>query len=398
MINLLNSWRWRHALLSITLLLVVLALASCADSNSGASGPYATNGGKGCNKVGILLPETASSDRWETKDHPLLEQAVKAAIPGVHIDYSNAQGNSNTQLSQADADLVNGDCILIVGAHDSVAASAIVEKAKAQNVPVIAYDRMIQSKDLNYYVSFDNRKVGELQGLYIAQHYQRYQQTSTSTPSQATATPGTTTSSPNAVNTMMISGSQTDNNALLFSMGAHSILDPLFATGKLKNVYENFTPNWDNNIAQAEAETALADFQNNVQIVYAANDGMAGGVINALKAVGLSGKVLVTGQDATAAGVHAILAGEQSMTVYKPIAKEAQAVGELVKAIYNGTDINALTNGETTTTFNGGNVPSILATPIAVDKDNIGSTVIADKYLSADEVCDGLPAGTGGVC
>ncbi|HET8843868.1 MAG TPA: substrate-binding domain-containing protein [Ktedonobacteraceae bacterium] len=390
--------RWVYIVSLGALLISLLSLTSCAGDSSGTSGPYATNGGKGCTKVGILMPETNSSDRWENKDHPLLEQAIKAAIPGVHIDYGNALANSNTQLSQAEADLANGDCILVVGAHDSVAAAKIVEKAKAQNVPVIAYDRMIQSKDLNYYVSFDNIKVGALQAQYIADHYQKYQQTGTETTLGISATPGTTTPPPAAINTMMISGSQSDNNALLFSMGAHSVLDPLFAAGKLKNIYENFTPNWDGNIAEAEAEATLADMQNNVQIAYVANDIMAGGVINALKAAGLSGKVLVTGQDATAQAVHAILAGEQSMTVYKPIAKEAQAVGDLVKAIYDGSDVNTLTNGATTATFNGGNIPSILAKPVSVDKNNVSSTVIADKYLSARDVCSGLPPGTGGVC
>jgi D-xylose transport system substrate-binding protein len=297
----------------------------------------------------------------------------------VQIDYSNAQGNSLTQISQAKADLANGDCMLIVGAHDSVAASSIVAKAKAQNVPVIAYDRMIQSKDLNYYVSFDNVRVGQLQGQYIAEHYLEYQKD-------------------RGVNIVMISGSQTDTNALLFSMGVHAVLDPLFAHDNLKKVYENFTPDWDNNLAQAEMEAALTDQQNNIQIAYVANDGMANGAITALKAIKLNGKVLVTGQDATATGIHNILTGEQSMTVYKPIAKEAQSVEDLVKALYSGSDVNLLTHGATTTTFDGGNIPSILDVPIAVDRNNITSTVIADHYLSKDDVCTGLPAGTAGVC
>src|SRR5579859_7236049 len=136
------------------LVLSAMLLASCDSSIANGGNRPSASGGKGCTRVGILLPETASSDRWETKDHPLLVQAVKAAIPGVQIDYNNAHGNSDTQLNQAETDLANGDCILIVGAHDSVAAASIVSKARAQNVPVIAYDRLIQSRDLNYYVSF----------------------------------------------------------------------------------------------------------------------------------------------------------------------------------------------------------------------------------------------------
>jgi D-xylose transport system substrate-binding protein len=356
-----------------------MLLTSCDSSpNSSGRGPDGA-GGKGCTRVGILLPDTTSSVRWETKDHPLLIQAVRAAIPNVQIDYNNAQGNTNTQLNQAEADLANGDCILVVGPHDSVGASSIVEKARAQNVPVIAYDRMIQSKDLNYYVSFDNIRVGQLQGQYIADHYKQYQKAG-------------------STNIVLISGSQTDTNALLFSMGAHAVLDPLFANGSLKNVAENFTPDWNNSVAQAEMEAALSDQQHNVQIAYVANDGMADSAIMALKAVKLDGQVLVTGQDATTTGIHNILAGKQSMTVYKPIAKEAQSVGELVKALYQGSSVNALTNGTTTSTFDGSSIPSIFATPITVDRSNIASTVIADNYISKNDVCAGIAPGTAGVC
>ncbi len=368
-----------HLGILLPIVMGILLLSAC-DSTIGASGTLPIgNGGKGCTKVGILLPETASSDRWETKDHPLLIQAVKAAIPNVQIDYTNAHDSSATQLSQAEADLANGDCMLVVGAHDSVAAAAIVTKAKAQNVPVIAYDRLIQSKDVSYYVSFDNVKVGQLQAQYVADHYQQYQRTG-------------------PVSMVMISGSQTDFNALLFSKGAHSVLDPLFAAGTLKNVYENFTPDWNNSTAQSEMEAALSDQTNNIQIAYAANDGLANSVITALNAVNLGGKVLVTGQDATVTGIHNILAGQQNMTVYKPIAKEAQTVGLLVKAIYNGTSTTSLTQGATTDTFDGGNIPSILDTPIAVDRANIATTVIADGFIKKGDVCEGIPAGTDGVC
>ena len=370
--------RMRYMLV-VAFVFSTLLLASC-DSGTGSTGPFATNGGKGCTKVGVLLPETNSSSRWESKDHPLLLKAVQAAIPGVHIDYNNAQGNSNLQIQQAETDLANGDCILIVGAHDSVAAAVIVAKARAQNVPVIAYDRMIESKDLNYYVSFDNIKVGQLQGQYIAEHYPAYARKD------------------RPVNIMMVNGSQTDNNALLFSEGAHIMLDPLFGSGALNNVYEIFTPNWDNNFAQSEAETTLANQNNNIQIAYVANDGMAGGVINALKVVNLAGKVLVTGQDATAAGINAILLGYQSMTVYKPIAQEASSTGELVRAIYQGTNTTLLTHGATTASYDGGLIPSILDQPVMVDSTNIASTVIADGFLTKSDICQGVPKGTDGVC
>jgi D-xylose transport system substrate-binding protein len=357
-----------------------LLLAGCDSNSSSPTGNIPNgNNGKGCTQVGVLLPDTTSSTRWESEDHPLLIKYITAAIPHVHIDYNNALGNSDTQLSQAEADLAKGDCILVVSPHDSVAASAIVAQAQAYHVPVIAYDRLIQSKDTSYYVSFDGVAVGRLQGEYIAQHYQQY------------VTPGNN-------NVVIISGSQTDSNGLLFSQGLHEALDPLFASGVLKSEYESFTPDWNDASAQTEMEVALNDLHNNIQIAYVANDGMADSVISALIAAHLDGKVLVTGQDATPQGIHHILAGEQNMTVYKPIAQEAQSVGVLVKAIYSGEDINTLTKGVTTPTVDGGNIPSILDKPIAVDSANIASTVIADHFVTKAEVCNGIPAGTDGVC
>jgi D-xylose transport system substrate-binding protein len=359
-----------------------LLLAGCdsgGNNNNTTGSSQNGNNGKGCTQVGVLLPDTTSSSRWETVDHPLLIKYITAAIPHVHMDYTNAHGNSDTQLTQAEDDLAKGDCILVVSPHDSVAASAIVTAAQAYHVPVIAYDRLIQSKYTSYYVSFDGVAVGALQGQYIAQHYQQY------------TTPGNN-------NVVIISGSQTDSNGLLFSQGLHETLDPLFANGVLKSQYESFTPDWNDASAQTEMEVALNDLHNNVQIAYVANDDMADTVISALKAAHLDGKVLVTGQDATALGIHHILAGEQNMTVYKPIAQEAQSVGMLVKAISSGEDVNTLTKGMTTPTVDGGSIPSILDKPIAVDKNNIASTVIADHFVTKAEVCNGIPAGTDGVC
>jgi D-xylose transport system substrate-binding protein len=284
-------------------------------------------------------------------------------------------------LSQAEKDLSNGDCILVVAPHDSIAATSIVEKAKAQNVPVIAYDRLIQSKDLSYYVSFDNIQVGVLQAQYISQHYQAY------------AKPGQS-----QVNMVMVNGSQTDTNALLFSIGVHQVLDPMLAAGELTNTDETFTPNWDNSSAQTEMETFLADQNDNIQVAYVGNDGMAGAVIAALKAAGLAGKVLVTGQDATAAGINSILLGDQSMTVYKPIIKEAQSVGNLVKAIHDGTSTQYLTGGKVTATYDDGSIPSILDNPISVDISNIDSTVIAQGFLTRQQVCTGIAPNTTKVC
>jgi D-xylose transport system substrate-binding protein len=361
--------------------LLATALAGCTSGTGGSSsatGPYSA--AKGCQKVGFLLPESASSARWEANDHPDMVAAIKASMPNASLDVTNANGSDTTQLSQAEADLAKGDCILIVAPHDSTAAATIVEKALAQHVPVIAYDRLIQDKNTAFYVSFDNVKVGQLQGQYISDNYQSY-----------------VTANGNN-NLVMINGSQTDNNAVLFKQGAHSALDPLISGGKLTKVYEQFTPNWDNPTAETEMQAALTQTGGKLAIAYVANDGMAGTVIAALQQAHLAGKVLVTGQDATVAGIQNILLGNQSMTVYKAISKEANAAAQLAAALSAGTSTDSLTNGAKTATQDGGNLASVLETPVAVDKTNIASTVLADGFVTKADICANVPAGTDGIC
>ncbi len=222
--------------------------------------------------------------------------------------------------------------------------------------------------------------VGQLQGQYIVDHYKSY----------------VTGAGHN--NVAMINGAQTDNNAILFRQGALKALQPLYDAGTLKKVYDQYTPGWDNPTAQTEMEGVLTANQNNIQIAYVANDGMANSVIAALKAQHLNGKVLVTGQDATVAGLQNIITGDQSMTVYKAITKEVTAAVQLATAISNGTDTTSMTNGSTTATMDGGNIPSILETPVAVDKSNILTTVVADNFASLADICKGLPAHAGGIC
>src|SRR5579859_4344290 len=362
----------------VSIVILASMLLACGSSNNGGSTGGTTlngNGGKGCKKIGVLLPETATSARWDGQDRPDLQRDIPATLSGATVDYSNAQGSADQQKTNADAALTKGDCILVVAASDSVKAAAIVAEAKADNVPVIAYDRLIQSNDLAYYVSFDGVAVGNLQGQYIVDHYKQFVK-------------------PGHINTVMINGSQTDNNALLFAKGAHQKLDPLFNSGALKNVYEQFTPNWDNPTAQTEMQAALTKVNNDVSIAYVANDGMASTVIAALKQQHLNGKVLVTGQDATVAGLQNILLGDQTMTVFKDISLEAQAAANIVAAISNGTSTSSLTNGVTTQTQGGANIPSVLETPQAIDK----STVITAGGATLADVCQGLPSGAGGIC
>ncbi len=379
--------RPKHAPFFVTLLGTISLLVILAGCGSGGSGTSSNPvNGKGCTKVGVLLPESDTSPRWEGKDHPELKKALIAAgFKESDIDFTNANGDSGVQQTQAESDLTKGDCILIVAPHDSGAAAAIVTAAKKQQVPVIAYDRFIFSDDLNYYASFDGVQVGRLQGQYIADHYKDPQY-------------GVSAGHNNIA---FINGSPTDNNANLFAQGAHEVLDPLINAGTLKKVYEQFTPDWSPPKGGTEMEAALTANHNNIQLVLSANDDLGGAAIQALKAQNLAGKVLVTGQDATVPGIQRILEGTQAMTVYKPIPKLAQAAAAIAAALRDGKNVSALPNYSTIKNPKGSaNIPSVLEAPIAVDKSNIASTVIADGYVTKDEVCTGLPAGTdtGGIC
>lgn len=366
------------------IIMLAVLLAACGNPGGGAGSPpsgttpQAATNGKNCTKVGVLLPETSTSPRWDTNDRPALQKDIQA-IPGVTVDYANAEGDAAKQQTQADAAMTKGDCILVIAPSDASAAGAIVTKAKSKGIPVISYDRLIQSAALNYYVSFDGVQVGEIQGQYIVDHYKDY------------IKPGHT-------NVVMINGAQTDNNALLFRQGTLNKLQPLFDNKTLAKVYDQYTPNWSDQAAHTEMDGVLTAKQADVQIAYVANDSMANSVIASLKAKKLNGKVLVTGQDATVAGIQNILTGDQAMTVYKAIPKEAQAAADLVKALHDGTDTSTLTKGITIKTQDGTAIPSILETPVAVDKSNIASTVIADGYVTKAQVCQNLPAGAGGIC
>src|SRR2546421_6829593 len=191
-----------------TLFLSVLIVA-CGSSNGGSTSTVNGNNGKGCMKIGVLLPETATSYRWDSVDRPDLQRDIPATLPGATVDYANAQGNADQQKTQADAALTKGDCILVVAPSDAVKASAIVAEAKADNVPVITYDRLIQSNDLAAYVSFDGVAVGELQGQYIFGHYKKFVQKS-------------------GGNVAMINRPQKGNKTLLFPQRAHHKLRPPF--------------------------------------------------------------------------------------------------------------------------------------------------------------------------
>ncbi|MEZ4675308.1 MAG: sugar ABC transporter substrate-binding protein [Caldilineaceae bacterium] len=318
-------------------------------------------------KIALLLPETKTT-RYETADKPYFEAKFKELCVDCEVIYSNANQDAAAQLSQAEAALTNGAQVLVLDPVDSAAAGAIADKAKTQGVPVIAYDRLILNSDgVDYYVSFDNEKVGALQAQSLVDELNTMKVTD-----------------PQIV---MINGSPTDNNAGLFKQGAHSIFDPLVADKKLTIAKEYDTPDWSPDQAQNEMQQALTALANKVDGVYAANDGTAGGAIAAMKAASLAPLPPVTGQDAELAAIQRILIGEQYMTVYKAIKPEAEAAAQLAYDLLTKSAVPAdMTSGKT---VNNGklDVPSVLLTPVAVTKSNIKDTIVADGFWTVEQIC-----------
>jgi D-xylose transport system substrate-binding protein len=330
-------------------------------------------GGPG--SVALLLPESQTA-RYEAADRPFFEAKFKQVCPDVAIVYSNANQVASDQQQQAEAAIAKGVKVMVLDPVDGDAAGAIVNDAKAKNIPVISYDRLIKGGAAPaYYVSFDNERVGQLQAQTLLAKLT----------ADGVKNPRIT----------MINGSPTDNNATLFKNGAHSVFD-----GKVKIVKEDAAANWKPEEAQQLMEQFIAAIgPKGFDGAYQANDGTAGGAIAAMKAAGIDPKKKpTTGQDAELAAIQRIVAGEQYMTVYKAIQPEAEKTAELACALYKGEQPPAgLVTGKVN---NGaGDIPSVLLTPIAVTLDGAGDTesvadsVVKDKFYgpdSAAQICKGF--------
>jgi D-xylose transport system substrate-binding protein len=345
-------------------------IAACGSSDnsststSGGGASTTSSSGSKAQKVGVLLPDTKSSVRWESFDRPLLEAAFKSA--GVPVTIDNAQGDKSTQQQQAEQQITNGAKVLLLVNLDSGSGAAIEANAQSRGVKVIDYDRLTLKGSAAYYVSFDNVKVGQLQGQGLVDCLGKG---SVAKPRIAE-----------------LNGSPTDNNATLFKQGYDSVLKPLYDSGKATKVADQSVPDWDNQQALTIFEQMLQKTNNKIDGVLAANDGLGNSVVSALKARKLK-QIPVTGQDATPQGIQNILAGDQCMTVYKAVKKEADAASQLAIALSKGTQPPAgLVNGKTNDTAR--DVPSVLLTPEAITKDNI-KVVFDDGFLKKEDVCTG---------
>ena len=334
--------------------------AAVAAASLVVTGFVATSAHAAGAQIGVILPDSASSARWETKDRPLLAAAFKAA--GVTYDIQNAQGDKAKFATIADGMLTKGVKVLILVNLDSPSAAAVEAKAKKQGVATIDYDRLTLKGSANYYVSFDNVGVGKLQGQGIVDCLKAKM-----------------VKSPRVV---YLNGSPTDNNATLFKQGYASVVAPYLKSSKGTLVDDKSVAGWDNTLGGTIFEQQLTKAGGKLDAVVSANEGLGLAAVAVLKKNSLNGKVCVSGQDATADGLAAILTGDLSNTVYKPIAVEANAASSLAISLIKGT--KAMTNG---TTLDGTRkVPSVLGTPVGISKANV-SKVIADGFQTRADIC-----------
>ena len=344
------------------LLCLIAVSAACVGTPSeSVENPGSTAGPARSAKIRIgFSMDTLKEERWQ-KDRDLF--VARAQELGAEVLVQSADGNDATQLRQVESLLVQGIDVLVVIPHNAEVAASIVNVAKQSNVPVVSYDRLIKNSDVDLYISFDNEKVGEMQGRYLAER----------------APTG---------NYILIGGAPTDNNAKMFREGQMRILQPYIDRKEIKIVADQWARDWLAEEAMKHTENALTVGSDDVAAVLASNDATAGGAIQALARVGLASKVLVSGQDADLAALQRIIAGTQTMTVYKPVSILAVRAAEASVSIAKGEPV------QTDRTVNNGKVDvrSILLQPILVDRTNLDATVIKDGFHRREDVYKNAPS------
>ena len=350
--------RGRLLLLTIAVFAVAATMAACGDDDDDGGGT--SEGGK----IAFMLPETQTA-RYETQDKPLFEQKVEELCPDCEILYQNADQDPTKQQSQVEAAVTEGVDVIVLDPVDSTSAAGMVTRAQQADIPVISYDRLILNADLAAYAEFNSPEVGKQQGEALAE----------------ALADGGNPSGP----IVQINGDPKDNNAKLFKEGAAAVFDE----DGIEVAAEYDTADWLPENAQKEMDQAItAVGKDGFHGVLAANDGTAGGAIAALKSAGIDpSSIPVTGQDAELAAIQRILAGEQYMTVYKPIKPLADNAATLAVAVVNGDDPaeSEVINGEED---NGTEqVPTAITDTIPVFADNVADTVVADDYWTVQDIC-----------
>jgi D-xylose transport system substrate-binding protein len=348
----------RRTLMTALAVTLALGTAACGSDNNSGSGGSGSSGSSAAaaGKIGVILPDTTSSPRWEAADRPQLSAAFDKAKVKYTID--NAQGDAQQMQTIAQQMITSGVTVLAIVNLDSASGAAIEKQAKSQGVQTIDYDRLTLGGSADYYVSYDNSKVGQLQGQGLADCLGN-----------------------KAANIAYLNGSPDDNNATLFSQGAHSVLDKI---STYKKVAEQAVPKWDPQQAATIFEQLYTQAGGNIQGVYAANDTLANAAIGTLSRNGQ--KVPVTGQDASVQGLQNILAGNQCMTVWKPASGEAASLSETAIALLKGD--KPKTTGTVKDATGNRDVQSILLDPISVTTKNLADA-ISKGAQKASDVCTG---------
>ncbi|MEU6404901.1 substrate-binding domain-containing protein [Streptomyces sp. NPDC046985] len=353
----------RRAAFAVAAGAMAVSLAACGSAKESSGGAAKSSGAakKGDDiKVGLLLPENQTA-RYEKFDRPLIEKKIAELTNNKgKLVYANAKQDASLQNQQVETMITNKVDVLIVDSVDAAAIKNSVQKAKDAGIPVVAYDRLAQGP-IDAYTSFDNETVGKTQGTALL------------TALGAKAKSG---------KIVMMNGSSTDPNAAQFKKGAHEVLD-----GKVNIGKEYDTKEWKPENANSNMEGAISAIgKKNIVGVYSANDGMAGGIITALKAAGIS--VPVTGQDAELAGVQRIVSGEQYMSVYKPYAPEAAAAAEMAVDLAQGKSLDSVAKDKVDSPTTKA-VPSVLVAVQSLTKANINDTVVKDGVYTIPEICTG---------
>ncbi|WP_371479154.1 sugar ABC transporter substrate-binding protein [Kitasatospora sp. NBC_00315] len=347
----------RRAVIATAAVSMALSMAACGKAGDDKK----TSAGSGDTKsIGLLLPENASSTRYESFDKPFIEAKVAALCPDCKVKYSNAEGSASKQKQQFDTLIAEGVKVIILDAFDATSTQSWVKEAADKGVKVVAYDRLATGP-VAAYVSFDNEKVGELQGQALVDAL------------------GAKAADSNVV---MINGDEADPNAAFFKSGAHKVLD-----GKVKKVVYEASGEWKPTVAGQKIGTAITSLgKDGFQAVYSANDGMAAAIITQLKASGIN--VPVGGQDAGIDAIQRIVTGDQAYTIYKAYKPLADSAAELAVNLLQGKDVKGVASS-TVDSATDKAIPAKLLDPKVVTKANVKDTVIADGLYKVADICTG---------
>lgn len=345
----------RRVVIGTAAITMSLSLAACGEAGSGDEG----DGGSDNKMIGLLLPENKTT-RYEAFDRPLIEEKIKALCSDCEVKYNNASQDTQRQKQQFDALITQGVKVIILDAVDATATKSWVDRAAKKGVKVVAYDRLAEG-DVAGYVSYDNEKIGELQGEGMVE-----------------ALGGEAKDS----RVVMINGSPTDPNAALFKKGAHSVLDKQVK----KIVYESDIPDWSPDEANKKMAAAITSLgKDGFDAVYSANDGMAGGIVTALQKAGIS-DIPVGGQDAELAGLQRIVKGDQSFTIYKAIKPEADTAASMAVALLEGESVDKHAPTTVDSKSKKG-IPAKLYGAQIVTRENMKDTIIKDGVYKVGEIC-----------